>query len=317
MAPLASRGREVEAIVRAPGLLAAPRGFGHHPAQQGQVASLAGHAIVERARAGPGAEDGPHALEACALAQDPHLLPHHRPYRVAGGQESAHGPIRSQLLNVGRRRCPHGASGQGTGHAVPEDDTLEQRIAGEPVGAVDARARGLAAGEQPRDRGPAPEVGPDPAHHVVSGRRHRDGLALRRAAVARAVGVDRREPAPGLAGRAIGGVQPPPAASPTASASRAAPPASRTPRHAPPSTISSVMSVRSYTSMPRWRTARARARSMWRPVASPPAWSTRATVWAPSRAWASPPFSGSKWTPRRIGWATRSAAALGRAGPAP
>ncbi len=194
--------------MRAPGLLAAPRGFGHHPAQQGQVAARADHGIVERARAGPGAEDGLHALEAWPIAQDPHLVPHHRPYRVAGGQKSARGIIRSQLLDVGQRRIPHGPSGQGTGHAGAEHDALEQGIAGEPVGAVDARARGLAAGEQARDRGPAPDVGPDPAHHVVSGWRHRDGLALRLAAVARAVGVDRREPARELAGREMGGVQP-------------------------------------------------------------------------------------------------------------
>jgi len=52
-----------------------------------------------------------------------------------------------------------------------EDEPLEQRVARQPVGAMNARGRGLTGCVQSADRGSAIEIGEQPAHEVVS-RRH-------------------------------------------------------------------------------------------------------------------------------------------------
>ena len=58
----------------------------------------------------------------------------------------------------------------------------------------------------------------------------------------------------------------------------------RRPGSARPSRRARVASQCSRTSTPAWTTAATRARSISKPVASPPAWTTRAVEWPPSRA---------------------------------
>src|ERR1022692_2663651 len=74
--------------------------------------------------------------------------------------------------------------------ALGEDERLQQAVAREPVGTVHPAVRDLTAGIEPRDRGGAVEVGPDPADHVVRGWRHRDGVVGYVDAVSRAGGGD-------------------------------------------------------------------------------------------------------------------------------
>ena len=80
----------------------------------------------------------------------------------------------------------------------------------------------------------------------------------------------------------------------------------RTPTQRPSSTIRSSAKVFSSTG-PRWRgTASTRARSISAPVAAPPAWTTRARRWPPSRASSSWPCSSrSNIAPRAISSLTR------------
>ena len=63
--------------------------------------------------------------------------------------------------------------------AAGEHEALAERVGGEPVGAVQAGARGLADRVQAGERRPRVEVGDDPAHHVVRGRGDGDQLARR------------------------------------------------------------------------------------------------------------------------------------------
>ncbi len=70
---------------------------------------------------------------------------------------------RCAVLRVARR----GASQAALDRAVGEDEALEQRVRGEPVGAVHAGGGALAAGVEAGDRGRAVEVGGDAAHQVV------------------------------------------------------------------------------------------------------------------------------------------------------
>ncbi len=76
--------------------------------------------------------------------------------------------------SAARRRLGHRRPGPRT-----EDQAFEQRVAGQAVGAVNARASGLARGKQARQRGAPPLVGVDAAHHVVRGRADRNGIAWR------------------------------------------------------------------------------------------------------------------------------------------
>ena len=57
-----------------------------------------------------------------------------------------------------------------------QHEALEQRVAGEPVGAVQARTRHFANGVQPRQIGAAVDVHHDAAAGVVCRRHHRDRL---------------------------------------------------------------------------------------------------------------------------------------------
>ena len=83
---------------------------------------------------------------------------------------------RAARVRLGRaaRRAPARAARRA------EHEALAERVRGEPVGAVQAGARGLADGVEARARVErAVEVGDDAAHHVVRGGRDRDELARR------------------------------------------------------------------------------------------------------------------------------------------
>ena len=113
-----------------------------------------------------------------------------------------------------RRRSPVGSSpaaeavGDVVGDAVREDEALEQRVGREPVGAVHAGARALAARVEPLERGAAEQVGRDPAAGVVLGRGDRQQLGGRVEARARGTGrrstgsAARGTPRPGAGRRA-------------------------------------------------------------------------------------------------------------------
>ena len=74
-----------------------------------------------------------------------------------------------------------------------EHQPFEQRVAGEPIRAVHARARDLAGGEQPGHRRAAVEIGLDAAHHVVRGRPDRNQIAREIEARLQARRGDRRK----------------------------------------------------------------------------------------------------------------------------
>ena len=98
-----------------------------------------------------------------------------------------------------------------------EDQGLEQRVGGEPVGAVDTRAGGLPGGVQAGHGGPGIKVGGRPAHPVVRGRHHRNGFTFPVPAVPagqrRQRGKAAFQPARSVEGRDPGGVEPDPAPS--------------------------------------------------------------------------------------------------------
>ena len=118
----------------------------------------------------------------------------------------------------GNRRAPGEAGGVGPGACArvggdhvartrAEDGAFEQRVRREPVGAVHTGARHLADGVEAWQARAADQIGGDPAHEIVRGGRHGDGLsrpvppALAHGAVDRrkAAGEERRRL---LAGRA-------------------------------------------------------------------------------------------------------------------
>ena len=81
--------------------------------------------------------------------------------------------------------------------AAAEHEALAQRVRGQPVGAMKPGAGALPDRVQARD-GRAPiEVGDDPAHHVVRGRRHRHQLAASGRCPPRAAPRRRSGTAPG------------------------------------------------------------------------------------------------------------------------
>ena len=84
-------------------------------------------------------------------------------------------------------------AGQHLGDPPGEDEAFEQRVGGQPVGAVDAAARDLAGGVEARHARSGREVGGHTAGGVVLGRRDRDQLGDRVDAVLAADGEDRRE----------------------------------------------------------------------------------------------------------------------------
>ena len=93
-----------------------------------------------------------------------------RPRRRRGARRLGSRPRR---LPAAARRAGLASADHRLRGARAEDQALEQRVAGQAVGAVDAVAGHLPGGVEAGQRGAAVEVGGHAAHHVVGGRRHR------------------------------------------------------------------------------------------------------------------------------------------------
>ena len=94
-------------------------------------------------------------------------------------------------IGSGQRCRSHGARHPRC-RTRPEDEALEQRVAREPVGAVDA-VHATSRRKEPGQRCPAVQVCVHAAHHVVGRRTDRDGVACRSQAGLCARLGDRRE----------------------------------------------------------------------------------------------------------------------------
>ena len=93
-----------------------------------------------------------------------------------------------------RRHAAHRARRQLAAHIVgdagAEHQAFQQRVGGQPVGAMQAGGGAFAHHPQARQRRAALRVGGDAAHVIMGGRRHRDGLARRIDARRHAGGID-------------------------------------------------------------------------------------------------------------------------------
>src|SRR5205814_9190299 len=67
---------------------------------------------------------------------------------------------------------------RGNRGAPSEDEALEHRVRGEPVGAVNTCAGAFAGGVEPGQLRPSVEVADDPSHRVVRRRSDGNGLVL-------------------------------------------------------------------------------------------------------------------------------------------
>ena len=137
-----------------------------------------------------------------AVARDAHVAPHQVPQVLLpplrhGGAH--HGPVRQPGARVAvalvRRLILRRVAQRRLHQPTGEHQRVQQRVARQPVGAVDRRAGRLAAGVQAVDVGPSPRVDSDAAHHVMRRRRHRYGLPGDVQPVPPALGVDRWEAA--------------------------------------------------------------------------------------------------------------------------
>lgn len=194
----------VLAPVAAAGLLAAAGGRDQDPGDQEQVGDLpcldAGHHGLRPGRAGLQGRTAVQVLqllrgrgEAVRRAQDTGAAGHDaldRAPGLGGRQRRGHRVGDDGLgARVGAVRDDVGRD------ALGEHQSFEERVGGQPVGAVHTGARDLAAGVQTGHGRPSPQVGADAAGGVVRGRGDRDRL------------VDRVD-AVGPAGRQDGGEAP-------------------------------------------------------------------------------------------------------------
>ena len=170
-----------------------------------------------RARARPrvGGSAARSASAASAPAVDdrrPHRArpPRHRALHV----EAVRGVEHRRVTGIRRRASRSGSSPAASrlrdvvGDAVREDEPLEQRVRGEPVGAVHAGARALPARVEPVDRGAPEQVGLDAAGRVVLGRGDGQQLGRRVEAELAAAGDDRGEALLEEVGAEVAGVEP-------------------------------------------------------------------------------------------------------------
>ena len=121
------------------------------------------------------------------------------PARRARARRRATAPRASRGAGISQRRAPAGGvagrapparRARRARRGAPNTKHSRQRVRGQPVGAVQARARALADGVEARRPCVAPvEVGDDAAHHVVRRGGDRDELA-RRVEARRAQRVD-------------------------------------------------------------------------------------------------------------------------------
>ena len=144
---------------------------------------------------------GPQQLpEPLSRALDARIAPQGLAGVAIGGRRRPRRAQPCELLCArlrGRASCRR--LGEGMGDRAPgEHEALAQRVGGQPVGAVQPRAGGLAHRIKSRQRRAGVEVGENPSHHVVGRRRDRDQLlrgvqarfAQRADHVGKASGVD-------------------------------------------------------------------------------------------------------------------------------
>ena len=113
------------------------------------------------------------AAQPVGVALEAGVAPQRRAEAARGGSTAA---VARRARLAAARPLPDAAAA--LGGAGAEHEAFAERVRGQPVGAVQARAGALADREQARQRRAPVEVGRDPAHHVVRRRRDRDQLAL-------------------------------------------------------------------------------------------------------------------------------------------
>ena len=140
-----------------------------------------------------------HLAQGGGQAAGPPLHPCHAPAQLA---QFGDGLMRFQLLTaagaIPAALLPLRTLGrQGLqldrGELAGKHQALHQRVAGQPIGAMDAGAGHFTHGVQPRQAGGGLEIGGDAAHPVVGRWRHGDRLGCGLKAQVAAAPQDRRE----------------------------------------------------------------------------------------------------------------------------
>src|SRR6185437_4534755 len=176
IAPLSLGTRKVAPEVTAARFLAEQRGLRDEARRLDHV-SFFGRSH-RQARFNP-VEDGKTIAQRVRRSVDAGVVPHDAPNVV--GRDLGRATVQQ------RWRAPHGSRRLGgqrdTGyhvarHALGENQSFEQRVGCQPVGAVYPRASNLATGVQPGNARPPREVCDDSAHHVMRRRRHRNQIRV-------------------------------------------------------------------------------------------------------------------------------------------
>ncbi len=204
--PLVVARREVVAPVRAAGLLAQRGGIGERGADGQQVGGL------PRLEVDHVALGGAELVEARRPPRRGRRRCGARPTREVITSWSSARTVpetRPAVRVVGRRVGPRPElAGQHRGDPPGEHQPLEQRVGGQPVGAVDPGAGDLAGGVEAGYVAASLEVGAHAAGGVVAGRGDRDQVGHRVDAVGAGGGQDRGEPALPQLGAEVARVQP-------------------------------------------------------------------------------------------------------------
>src|SRR5690606_7551930 len=157
------------------------------PAAQGAFGDEAcsENGVLDDGIAVGGLADGAERLkciaEAIAIALDPDVAGHRRPDNAdrlsADRKVGEMGGLAPRELDL-RRRPPRQPANI-SGGAGAEHNRFEQRVGGEPVGAMQPGGRDLARRPEPREARSGPFVRPDAAHVVMRGWGDRESLARR------------------------------------------------------------------------------------------------------------------------------------------
>ena len=166
--------REIRAEVAAAALLAPQRGARDQPPDGDAGSTVRQSLRIERGRRRDGrVQRLPGRVERPQRTRQPVAIPEQADVAATSVATARIGSATSAAEPRRLRGSPQTVDGAGSTGALSsvahrasraraEDQSLEQRVAGEPVGAVDARAGDLAGGEQPRDRRAAVEIGLTP-----------------------------------------------------------------------------------------------------------------------------------------------------------
>jgi len=123
-------------------------------------------------------KDGQRPHQPFAIPEESDVPPHDARQLNRVGLQSRRKPARRSLRRLrGRGRSRGLVRSHRTSRPRAEDEALEQRIAGEAVGAMHARAGNLACGKQAGDGRSPIEIRPDAAHDVVGRWPDRNAIA--------------------------------------------------------------------------------------------------------------------------------------------